>query len=530
MLTPFGELPDHVARQMGMQEQHDWLTRRVSRRNVLSGTVLGASGLAVPAFWRQGSATRDPGLRGRHITFGADPTTSMIVEFATMEPFRRATVEMHKAGETIASSLVEVGTVRGSARRYCRATFAGLRPDTAYRYHVVVDGRTVGTGPARTAFTDRRPFRFTAFGDQGTGHVPRGILSRARALDPLLHLMCGDLCYADSSGLGGPGDTFRPRLWDAWLLQNEPVAGRIPWMSVPGNHEMEPGFGMHGYAGFLTRVSPGGASPLQIPVATTFRVGSVGFIGLDSNDVSFEIPANRGWTRGAQTRWLEQTLSGLRQPNSGIDFIVAFMHHSPYSTNNTHASEGGVLEEWVPLFDRYSVDLVISGHNHCYERARPLRGGSVVGSGVDQIDSARGTTYITAGGGGAGGEARFIPYPGKTRVAYAGVEDVVTQEWSMPSKTATPSVLSVDVKPATSSSAAQLEIRALAADGRQLDAVRLTRGRPVSGSVGSDGWLIGGAAAAALLGGAGAGAVVLRRRRSSAVPPGAEAGTAAGSS
>jgi hypothetical protein len=29
----------------------------------------------------------------------------------------------------------------------------------------------------------------------------------------------------------------------------------------------------------------------------------------------------------------------------------------------------------VPLFDLYSVDLVINGHNHVFERTDPLRGG-----------------------------------------------------------------------------------------------------------------------------------------------------------
>ncbi len=30
---------------------------------------------------------------------------------------------------------------------------------------------------------------------------------------------------------------------------------------------------------------------------------------------------------------------------------------------------------WVPLFDKYAVDLVINGHNHIYERTDPLKGG-----------------------------------------------------------------------------------------------------------------------------------------------------------
>lgn len=476
MITPYGELPNRLAKDMTLQEQHEWLQRKVSRRRVIAGLAVGASGLLGPTLWQQSAAADERfAVRGRHIAYGQDPTSEITVEFTTSAAFRRAHVVAAYRGEVHARPDAVVATVRGSTRRYCRSTFTGLTADRNYDYHVVTDGRRVAQGTFRTAFAGGRSFRFTAFGDQGIGFEPHRMLNRVGELNPRLHLMCGDLCYADSSGQGGPGDVFRPRRWDEWLDQNDRVAYRIPWMSVPGNHEMEPGFGRHGYAGYLTRMSPGGRSPLAIPVATTFRVGTVGFVGLDSNDVSYEIPANRGWTDHAQTRWLEQTLKALRAPGSGVDFIVCYLHHAPYSTNNTHASEGGIIQAWVPLFDRYSVDLVISGHNHCYERARPLRAGKIVGDSTTEVDSSHATTYITAGGGGAGGEAEFIPYPDKTRVAVAGGEEVVTEHWSLPTKTARPSVLCVDVTPTASGNRPSMQVRAISASGAELDRVTLSR-------------------------------------------------------
>jgi hypothetical protein len=55
------------------------------------------------------------------------------------------------------------------------------------------------------------------------------------------------------------------------------------------------------------------------------------------------------------------------------------------------------------LFDKYSVDLVINGHKHLYERTEPLKGGKVtrsapIGSTINP--PTQGTTYKTAGGGG----------------------------------------------------------------------------------------------------------------------------------
>jgi hypothetical protein len=510
MITPFGEIPNRVAARLTLEEQHEWFQLIISRRQAVSGLALGAAALAGgPLLWRQASSAEDVRVGGRHITFGADPTSQLLIEFAVPTPFRSGQVTVIGASGLRQTQPVEVQTVPGSGTRYCRAVFTGLPSDTKLDYRIIVDGSSVGGGTARTAFSGTHPFRFTAFGDQGTSAASRNTVQRIGDLDPMLHLMCGDLSYADSSGRGGAGDVFKPRLWDIWLNQNGSVTAHIPWIRVPGNHEMEPGFGMHGYAGMLARLSPGGASPLAIPVATKFRIGNVGFVGLDSNDVSYEIPANRGWTGGAQTHWLEQTLARYRRTGSGIDFVVAFMHHAPYSTNSTHSCEGGVIDEWVPLFDRYTVDLVISGHNHCFERTRPLRQGQVVSSGVNEVDSSRGTTYITAGGGGVGGEATFLRNPNKARVSTANGPEVVNQEWSISTKVAEPSVLVADVQPGDPP---RIQINVVTADGRLIDSVTLVRRSAGSSGTAWQAWAIGGGAGAVALAG---GATLLHRRAAS---------------
>ena len=73
-----------------------------------------------------------------------------------------------------------------------------------------------------------------------------------------------------------------------------------------------------------------------------------------------------------------------------------------YCTNLKHASDGGHRTRWEPLLDRYSVDLVVNGHNHCYERTHPLRAGEPVVEAPRgaSVDSRAGTTYVTAGGAG----------------------------------------------------------------------------------------------------------------------------------
>ena len=84
--------------------------------------------------------------------------------------------------------------------------------------------------------------------------------------------------------------------------------------------------------------------------------------------------AGRGYSGGAQTRWLESTLAAARA-DASIDWIVVQLHQCACSSAPTgDGSDLGVRREWLPLFDTYEVDLVLSGHDHGYERSFPVRG------------------------------------------------------------------------------------------------------------------------------------------------------------
>ena len=514
MITPFGELPNKLAVDMSMAEQHEWLQRPVSRRAVLAA-ILGTA--VAPILWTQTStaSAAAAGIRGRHLAFGADPRTQMTVGFHSTAPITRADVVATSIrGDHSVTAPATLQTVRGSTARYARCTLTGLHPDTAYRYAVRVDGQQVSSASFMTA-AQSGSFRFTAFGDQGVGARAVAVLNTLQRLSPRVHLLAGDLCYADSSGQGGPGDVFDPQQWDNWLNQNDPVGARLPWMIAPGNHEMEPGFADHGYAGFLGRVAIGGTSPLAIPVASTFRYSCVGFVGLDSNDVSYEIPANRGWTQGQQTSWLDSTLAALRADPT-IDFIVAYMHASPYSTSDAHGSEGGIRESWVPLFDKYQVDLVISGHNHCYERTLPLRQGAITAhatQATQATDSELGTTYVTAGGGGQTLAPGFYP-AGLSRVATVHADNLEPAPWAA-NERADYGLLCVDVVPSTTHDAPTMHLRAYDTDGLVVDDVTLTRSTKRRPEPASDDTpaIVGGASAIAIVGASAVGIALHRAKR-----------------
>jgi 3',5'-cyclic AMP phosphodiesterase CpdA len=142
-------------------------------------------------------------------------------------------------------------------------------------------------------------------------------------------------------------------------------------------------------------------------------------LSLDANDVSYEITANTGYSDDSQNTWVDKTLAAHRA-NPDIDFTVCFFHHCAYSTTEAHASDGGVRAAWVPLFDRYQVDLVLQGHNHSFERSDPIGGGAPIRVAEDNAivyPETDGTVYMV----GSAGRPRYAFQPGEPE-SYRGHE------------------------------------------------------------------------------------------------------------
>jgi hypothetical protein len=438
------------AKRLSLAEQHEWFRKATSRRSLLRGGVIGAgAAIAGPALLTQSAAAvsvrparlstpallarpDQPGGQfvppfGRHIAYGADPTTQMSVAWQVpalvTSPFIRIGPTPFDLGgqvpaeirtlTTQASIVTPVDSVPPSApstieQYYLHATVDNLIPGATYFYSIGhqgwdFSGDVTSLGSFTTARRGRGSFTFTAFGDQGVSYDAVGTANLIRAQGPAFHLHAGDVSYAESGGSGLITDAYDPRVWDAFFTEIESAAGSIPWQVAVGNHEMEPWYSPDGYGGQYARFDfPGETSSSTPPTYYSFVYGNVGVISLDANDVSYELPANLNYSGGAQVSWLQATLAALRA-NPDVDFIVAYFHHCAYCTCTAHGSEGGVEQFFVPLFDQFQVDLVINGHNHIYERTDPLRGGNVIspapiGSTVRPVTD--GTTYICAGGAG----------------------------------------------------------------------------------------------------------------------------------
>lgn len=90
----------------------------------------------------------------------------------------------------------------------------------------------------------------------------------------------------------------------------------------------------------------------------TFAKRNVRFFALDTNRPDRE-----------QLDWIEQALR-----NSTDDWKICYFHHPLYSNGETHGPSLELRVMLEPLFVRYGVDVVFSGHDHIYERLKPQKG------------------------------------------------------------------------------------------------------------------------------------------------------------
>ena len=403
------------------------MSQLVSRRSFLGGAT--ASGLllaASPEFWRQPAIAGTQGASQVHLQFGADAAREMTVSWVTATSVSRPRVRLGSArggfGRVIgAETRSYTDGVNGVQTITQHAQIGGLEPGASYVYEVLSDGAAPVQGTFRTAPAGRVPFRFTSFGDIGSGN-PVWSKSSLNAItatnqierfDPVVHLLNGDLSYANVN------QATMPAVWADFMTTTMPSSMHRPWMPALGNHEVEAGNGPLGYLAYQTRyLLPGNHSSFA-GNWYSFQVGSVLFISLDNNDVVYASDGGaflntsdalyiRGYSGGAQERWLERTLQ-LASVNPAVDWIVAYMHQPAMSSSSSGSgSDLGIRQTWLPLFYKYGVDLVLAGHDHDYERSYLVRGTdpgtflrpSVVSTDVAEVDTSRGLVHIVLGGGG----------------------------------------------------------------------------------------------------------------------------------
>ncbi|MCP3097755.1 metallophosphoesterase [Myxococcus sp. K15C18031901] len=278
----------------------------------------------------------------------------------------------------------EVRYGQGSASQVARSentgrnhavVLTGLKPGTEYTYEVSACGLKT---PARTFKTapvpGTRSVHFAAVGDFGTGgsdqkDVSADMLKRK----PELFVALGDNAYPDGTEADFQDHLFAPM---AELLS------QVPLFASPGNHEYVTNQGQP----YLDNLYMPTNNPAGSERYYSFDWGHVHFVSLDSNCAIGLASADR-CSLAAQKAWVEADLAGTTQP-----WKIVFFHHPPWSSGE-HGSQMTMRKQFGPLFEKYGVDLVLTGHDHNYERSKPMKG--------DAVSNADGIPYLVVGGGGA---------------------------------------------------------------------------------------------------------------------------------
>jgi len=263
----------------------------------------------------------------------------------------------------------EVVSSAGVATRH-EAVISPLRPGVRYTYRVY-SARGLLAGAAGTVdFSFRAPepdvFRFVVFGDAGLGSP--GQLAVANAIGtevaaPDLAMIVGDVMYPPADDAAYDARFFTPY---------RTLLPRFPFYAAPGNHDYEVQAGKPFFDVFtLPRNGPSGLAPES---SYWLERSGVQMIVHDTNQSTATL-------RAQSVPWHIET---TRRPAT---FRLVFQHHTMYSSgpNYSQAPSPGLRSLLAPLYTATGIDIVFNGHDHLYERTRPIGG----------------VIYVTTGAGGA---------------------------------------------------------------------------------------------------------------------------------
>lgn len=224
------------------------------------------------------------------------------------------------------------------------------------------------TGP-RALPGPGEPLRFAVFGDLGTASpAQKAVAALLDKADPQFVLLLGDIVYP-----GGDRADYETKYFPIYGR----TLSRIPFFPAVGNHD---------YGNFKkskpkgeARFAEGYGEVFRRPPYYSFKAGDAEFFSVDTNREGYDIPAAASIAaESEQWLWLRRALE-----SSLAKWKFVFLHVPLYSSS-WHGDHAALRSFLKPLFDG-KVDVVFQGHDHVYERRRPIDG----------------VLYVTAGTGGA---------------------------------------------------------------------------------------------------------------------------------
>lgn len=352
---------------------------------VLLGAVLAGTWRFSPWFrtWAMGKAEQARGaaihydlldeVEARNIrqVMTADPAHSRVImwqsDYAVKEPVLEYRMEGKENGETVPVQ-AEKFTDGGKNTWIYRARISGLEPGQTYGYRIR-DGKKATAWMSLKAFAGNT-FKALVFPDSQSADYSAWKATAQpawqRNQDAQFFVNMGD--QVDNGQ-----DASQ---WNAWFDVVEPMAEKIPMATTVGNHETYDlnwkarrpeaymklfNLPQNGYAQYPNRFY-------------SFTVGDVHFVVLDT--VFSEMKDLEPNLEQDEIQWFRKDMEQNRQK-----WNIVVMHKDPlrYAFNPATGRTGrdeGIEQEgkvWMPLFDEYGIDLVLSAHLHTYRNRGHIR-------------------------------------------------------------------------------------------------------------------------------------------------------------
>ncbi len=237
-----------------------------------------------------------------------------------------------------------------------RSFWRGSLLDADGEYRIVEGDQSTPWIPILNQKISEDKFVFALYGENltGLGHpvIHKIILEDISKENPSLILHTGNLVNEGN----------RRGVWKQYFEQTKGLFGSIPFQPAIGPRD---GSKTERYADYYD------VSKKHLTYYA-YQYGGAYFIAMDSTR-SFG-------PRSKQYKFLKETLEKIK----GQAPTIVYFHHPPFSMG-IRGSNQRIQKFLVPLFEKYGVDLVLSGHERAYERIGPING----------------VTYIVTGGGGA---------------------------------------------------------------------------------------------------------------------------------
>ncbi len=292
----------------------------------------------------------------------------------------------------------------GAATRVHETHVCGLTAGTRYFYKVGGPGHWSEVYEVSTSPTigTTEPWSFAVTGDSRGNEDNAWAIAQREVLEAGvdLQIFSGDAVLVGNVQQQWNDEFFGPSDGD---FQISDSLAQIPLMMANGNHDL---LATAYLAQFAWPQDQSTGETAQGEEWYSFDYGNAHFVFL--NDTVFDGAV----IAGAERDWLEADLTAADANRANVPWIFVVHHQPLYTCLSRHSPQVNLRSAWQPIFDRHHVDVVWAGHNHVYERSRPINGldgteGIVAAVGGANYEpqitdgTPSGTVYVVAAGVGA---------------------------------------------------------------------------------------------------------------------------------